>query len=83
MLLKPAQQGSPSTLKPLLACTGISNTFRRGGGSAPRGGLGATPPRVTGSENLLSKEGFLAYPHFPSFSKVRKFERILYYRELC
>jgi len=53
MGFKPAQQGSHSTRKPFcqtLELAAPSAGEARGGGSAPRGGLGATPPRVAGSE---------------------------------
>jgi len=62
MVLKPAQQGSHPTLKPFcqtLELTTPSAGEARGGGSAPRGGLGATPPRFAGSEKLLLEKACL------------------------
>jgi len=53
MLLKPAQQGSHHTLNPFYQTLGLATPSAgeaRGGGSAPRRGLGATPPRAAGSE---------------------------------
>jgi len=53
MWFKPAQQGSHPTCNPFdqtLESAPPSAGEARGGGSAPRGGLGATPPRVAGSE---------------------------------
>jgi len=56
MVLKPAQQGSHATLNPFAQALGLtppSAGEARGGGSAPRWGLGATPPRVAGSEKFF------------------------------
>jgi len=62
MSLKPAKQGSHSTRNPFCQTLELATPSAgeaRGGGSAPRGGLGAMPPRFAGSKWIALKINFL------------------------
>jgi len=63
MGFKPAKQGSHSTLKPSFGQTLESATpsagEARGGGSAPRGGLGARSQGLLAWNGLILGEAFL------------------------